>query len=267
MRSFVYHRPDSIEEVSNLLTQSENSHLLSGGQTLLPKMRNRIVSPSDVIDVSKLLSKKIEVNETSVIVGSGVTHAELSASSEVKDRIPALSELASKIGTVQVRHRGTIGGSLAVNDPAADYPAACLALDAKIITDKRVIEAQSFFSGVYKTSLKQGEVILQVEFQVPVRSGWVKTLDKGAWPLVGVFVALLNSGARVAVIGAHNDGVFRHGPMESTLSKTFSAAGLVDIKTSTKGFRTTLQAGPEYRANLVDVLATRAINQANGVEI
>jgi len=230
-------------------------------------MRHRISTPSDVIKISHLLPREIEQVDDTLIIGAGITHWQLSTSQTVLTHLPSLADCASQVGDPQIRHRGTVGGSVSVNDPAADYPAACLALGARIHTNKRVIDSESFFLNTCLTALEKDEIVLQVEFKKTQKAAFLKILEPAArWPLVGVFVSLLAEGPRVAVIGAHKQGVFRQREMERALSKAFTAEAIVGISTSATDFRSTLSGGGTlYRANLVDVLTARAIDKANGV--
>ncbi len=264
MYEFDYHRAGSVKEAADLLKKGEDAKLLAGGMTLLPTMKLRLASPSDVIDISGAGELKgISVSGDTVTIKAATTHGEVADSADVKKAIPSLAALAESIGDPQVRNRGTIGGSIANNDPAADYPAAALALGATIKTDQREIAADDFFTGMFETALKDGEIITEVSFPVPKKAGYSKFPNPASrYALVGVFVAETGDGIRVAVTGAGNDGVFRAGDMETALGKTFSADAIDGVSVDPGGMNADLHAGAEYRAHLVTVMAKRAVDAA-----
>ncbi len=263
MRNFEYHTPSTIEEASSLLSQFDQPQLLAGGQTLLPKLKQRLFAVSDVIKISALLPTHVEVTKNTVMIGAGITHATLCTCDLLLDYLPALANLAGEVGDPSVRHRGTLGGAIAVNDPSGDYPAAALALDASIHTNRRVITAEKFFIGPFETALEAGEIILQLVFKIPKHAHYNKILNPAArTPLVGVFAAELGGDPRIAVIGARELGVYRHQEFEAALASEFSSDAIKYIKTSPVGFLTSGHAGPAYRAALVDTLAASAIKAA-----
>src|SRR3954469_12446219 len=216
MHAFQYHRPASAKDAVSLHLKNTEGKFLAGGQSLVQAMKLRLSSPSDLIDLGTIKDLSgIKVSGSTVEIGAMTRHADVAASPEVKKAIPALAALAGMIGDRQVRHMGTIGGSLANNDPAADYPAAALALGATIITNKRRLAADEFFTGLFDTALEEGEIITKVLFPIPSRAGYVKFPNPASrYALVGVFVARKGPSVRVAVTGAGSDGVFRHSAAE-----------------------------------------------------
>jgi aerobic carbon-monoxide dehydrogenase medium subunit len=263
MHAFEYHRPASSKDAASLLEKKPEGRYLAGGQSLVQAMKLRLSSPSDLIDLgsSKDLTG-IRVSGSTVEIGAMTRHAEVAGSADVKKAIPALASLAGQIGDRQVRHMGTLGGSLANNDPAADYPAAVLGLGATVSTNKRKIEADKFFKGLYETALEPGELITSVSFPVPKRAAYVKFKNPASrFALVGVFVADFGGKARVAVTGA-GPSVFRQAEMEKALSAKFAPDAVASIKVSQEGLNQDLHASPEYRAHLVTVMARRAVEAA-----
>src|SRR5919107_524470 len=228
MYAFEYHRPTSIRQAASLLGKAEDAKVVAGGHTLLPTMKMRLAAPANLVDLNGLADLRgIERSARSVTIAAMTTHSEVATSAAVKEAIPALAELAEMIGDPAVRARGTIGGSVANNDPAADYPAACLALGATIITNQRKIMADDFFTGLFDTALEEGEVITKVSFPVPARAAYEKFRNPASrYALVGVFVAKRASDIRVAVTGAGSNGVFRWNAAEEALAKRFSAKSL-----------------------------------------
>ncbi len=260
-----YHRPKDVAEAARLFSSGEDARYLAGGQTLLPTMKQRLAAPSDVIDVRGLAELKgITVTGDAVTIGAGTSHAEVNTSAEVKKAIPALAYLAGLIGDPAVRHMGTIGGSLANNDPAADYPAAVMALNATIKTDKRSIAAEDFFTGLFSTSLEPGELIVSVSFPIPAKAGYAKFDNPASrYAMAGVFVAKLKDGAvRVGVTGAHGDGVFRANGIEQALTGSWSADAVQGVTVSADGMLSDIHGSSAYRANLVKVMAKRAVEAA-----
>jgi carbon-monoxide dehydrogenase medium subunit len=262
MYQFNYHKAGSLSDATSLAAKSGDARLLAGGQTLIASMKLRLVSPADVIDLSGVAELKgIKVDGGTLTIGAMTRHAEVAASKEVQQAIPALAHLASLIGDRMVRNMGTLGGSLANNDPAADYPAAVLGLGAIINTDKRKIAADDFFKGMYETALQPGEIIASVSFPVPKRAGYVKFRNPASrYAIVGVFVAE-NNGVRVAVTGA-GPAAFRVPEMEKALSSKFAADSIANIQISANALNSDLHASAEYRAHLVNVIARRAVEQA-----
>jgi carbon-monoxide dehydrogenase medium subunit len=258
-----YHRASSVAEAAKLLKNGD-AKLLSGGMTLIPAMKTRLAAPSDVVDISRIKELKgISVSGQTVSIGAATPHAEVAASAELKKVAPAVAELASHIGDPHVRHKGTIGGSVANNDPAADYPAALLALNATIVTNSREIAADDFFTGLFETALEEGEIITAVRFTAPDKAGYEKFRNPASlYAIAGVFVAKGKDGVRVAVTGAGENGVFRQSEMEAALAKSFDPAAVAGISVSADGLMSDIHASAEYRANLVKVMAKRAAAKA-----
>ncbi len=260
MQAFAYSNPGSVADAARAAMQ-EDAKLMAGGQTLLQSMKLGLIAPSAVVDISGLKELKgISVAGGSVTIGAGTTHAEVAASKDVQQAIPALADVAGHIGDRQVRNRGTLGGSLANNDPAACYPAAVLGLGATIKTNQREISAEDFFVGMYTTALQDGEIITAVSFPIPEKAGWQKFKQPASrFSLVGVFVSKGPAGVRVAVTGAGAGGVFRAKELEDKLAGNFSAAALAGAKVGADGLNSDLHGSAEYRAALIPVLAARAI--------
>ena len=265
MHSVSYHRAVSVNEAVNKVKGSEGK-FLSGGMTLIPAMKTRLASPSEVVDLSHIADLKgIKVSGDTVTIGAATTHNEVATDAALKKAAPAVAYLASHIGDPHVRHRGTIGGSIANNDPAADYPAAMLALGATIVTNSREIAADDFFTGLFETALGDGEMVTAVRFKVPTKAGYAKFPNPASrYAMTGVFVAQGAGGVRVAVAGAGENGVFRASGLESALSKSFDGSALDGAKVEASSLMGDIHASPEYRANLVVVMAKRAVAQANG---
>jgi carbon-monoxide dehydrogenase medium subunit len=229
-------------------------------------MKQRLAAPTDLIDLAKLPELKgIKASGSDVSIGGAETHFDVAQSADVKKAIPTLAQLAGSIGDPAVRHKGTIGGSLANNDPAADYPAAALALGATIETNKRKNTADEFFQGMFTTALEEGEVIVRVSFPVAERAGYQKFLNPASrYAMAGVFVARTKAGIRVAVTGAGNNGVFRYTAMEEALAKSFTPDAVAKITPDPADMLSDLHGSSEYRANLVTVMAKRAVAAAIG---
>ena len=259
MKSFNYHAPKDVKDASKLA--SSNSAFLAGGMTTIPSMKLGLASYKDVIDIKNIKKLSgIKVSGKSVTIGATTKHAEVAASKDVKKAIPALAKLAGNIGDAQVRNRGTIGGSIANNDPAADYPSACLALNATIHTAKRKIPADKFFKGMFETELKKGELIEAIEFEVPEKSSYVKYPNPASrYAVVGVYVAKFNKEVRVSVTGAGNS-VFRSKELETVLSSNFSAVAIDNVNISSKGLNSDIHASAEYRAHLIKVMTRKAVS-------
>jgi aerobic carbon-monoxide dehydrogenase medium subunit len=264
MYAFEYHRPANVRQAAALLQKSEEAKLVAGGHTLLPTMKQRLAAPSSLIDLNGMSELKgIEKKGRAIVIGAMMTHAEVADSDVVKEAIPALAELAALIGDPAVRHRGTIGGSVANNDPSADYPAACLALGATIITNKRKIAADDFFKGMFETALDEGEIITKVSFPVPNKAAYTKFRNPASrYALAAVFVSKRGSEVRVAVTGAGADGVFRWREAEEALARRFSAKSLDGMTASVSVMNSDIHADAEYRAHLVGVMARRAVQAA-----
>ena len=265
MYEFKFSRPGTVRQAANLLAKTEDSKLIAGGHTLVPVLKERLASPPHLIDLSKIDGlDAIEMKGRSLVIGAMARHASVASSAAVGEAIPALAHLASQIGDPAVRHMGTIGGSLANNDPTADYPAACLALDATIVTNKRRIKADEFFTGLFSTALEPDEIITRVMFPLPKKAAYVKFRNQASrYALVGVFVAKRPSEVRVAVTGAGADGVFRVNAFEEALKKRFAPKSLDGIHVSADGLNSDLHGSAEYRAHLIGVLAQRAVAAAN----
>jgi len=263
MHNFAYHRPGSVADAVKALGSASDGKLIAGGQTLLPTLRQRLAEPSDLIDLGAIGELKgIKAEGDGITIGATTTHAEVAASAEVKKTIPALAALAAGIGDRQVRHRGTIGGSLANNDPAADYPAAALGLGATIRTNKREIKADDFFKGMFETALSAGEIITAVHFPKPEKAGYAKFEQPASrFCLVGVMAAKTKSGVRVAVTGA-GPGVYRSKELEAALGSNFTADAAKKTKVGAAGLNSDLHGSPEYRAALVSTMAARAVASA-----
>lgn len=258
--NFDYHKPTSADDAAKALTAGGSA--LAGGMTLLPTIKQGLANPSTLVDLAGLddLTGIHEDAQRGLIIGAMVTHAEVAASDLVKAKVPALAALAHGIGDPQVRHRGTLGGSLANNDPAADYPAGLLGLGGSVHTNKRVIVAADYFTGLFTTALQDGEIIMHVHFDIPERASYVKFAQPASlYALVGVFVAKAKSGIRVAVTGAGAEGVFRVSEIEEALAKDFSAGALENITVPADELMGDLHGSAAYRAHLITVLAKRAL--------
>jgi carbon-monoxide dehydrogenase medium subunit len=260
MYQTVYVRPGSIAEAHDLLLANPEAKLVSGGQTLVPTLRQRLARPSHVIDIARIAELQgITADGDTITIGAATTHAEVATSDLVNAKIPGLAGLAGRIGDPLVRHRGTIGGSVANNDPAADYPAALVALNATVHTRKRAIGAGDFFTGLFETALEPGEIVVRVSFPVPQKSAYEKFVQPASrFALVGVFVAVLADGSvRVAVTGA-GPVVFRATAIEAALAGNFTAEAAESVVISAEGLNGDMHGSAEYRAHLVPVLAGRA---------
>jgi carbon-monoxide dehydrogenase medium subunit len=260
MRSFDYHRPSSLPEAAKVFSAAPDTRLLAGGMTLIPAMKMRLNLPPALLDLGGLSELRgIRAGKDELGIGAMTRHAEVAASADVRRLIPALSVLAGSIGDPQVRNRGTIGGSIANNDPAADYPAALLALGATITTSKRKIPADKFFVGMFETALDAGEIILQVTFPRPAMAAYEKFRSPASrYAMVGVFVAKTSSGVRVAVTGAA-PCVFRATVPESLLSEKFTPDALAGFRFPADGLNADMHGDAPFRANLISVLARRAV--------
>jgi len=263
MRAFNYHRPSSLKDAAALAAKQAEAKYLAGGQSLVQAMKLRLSAPSDLVDLNAIGDlKALKADSSGVTIGAMVRHAEVAASSAVQKAIPALAALAGTIGDRQVRHMGTIGGSLANNDPAADYPAAVLGLGATIVTNAGKHEADKFFKGLFETALKPNEIITQVVFPVPKRAAYMKFKNPASrFAIVGVFVADFGGNVRVAVTGA-GPCAFRQADMEKALAAKFAPESVANIKVKADGLNNDLHASPEYRAHLVTVMAKRAVEAA-----
>ncbi len=261
MYAFNYHQPKTAAEAAALAAQHADGKILAGGMTLLPTMKQRLAAPSDIIDMGKLDELRgIKVANGVVTIGAMTRHAAVATSADVRKAIPALAALAGGIGDPAVRNKGTIGGSVANNDPAADYPAACLALGATITTNKRAVKAEDFFTGLFETALGEGEIITSVSFPVPDKANYQKFRNPASrYAIVGVFVAKKGADVKVAVTGAGSAGVFRQKDFEAALTADFSAAALDGKSQSKANLNTDIHADAEYRAHLIGVMTKRAV--------
>ena len=259
MKTFNYHSAKNVKEASKL--SSSKSAFLAGGMTTIPSMKLGLATYKDIIDIKGIKNLSgIKVSGKTVRIGATTKHAEVAKSKEVKKAIPSLAALAEGIGDPQVRNKGTIGGSIANNDPAADYPSACLALNAIIHTSKRKIQADKFFKGMFETDLKKGELIETVEFEVPEKSSYAKFPNPASrYAIVGLYVAKLKKEVRVAVTGVESC-VFRCKKLEDALSSNFSPSVIDNVNFSSKGFNTDIHASAEYRAHIIKVMAKKAVS-------
>jgi carbon-monoxide dehydrogenase medium subunit len=264
MYEFTYHRPATVADAVKLLAADPEARAMSGGMTLIPTLKQRLARPSAVVDLSGIPDLKgITVSGGTVRIGGMTTHAAVASSAEVAKAIPALAKLAAHIGDNQVRNRGTIGGSIANNDPAADYPGAVLGLGATVHTNARAIPADEFFTGMFATALEPGEIVTAVSFPIPEKAAYMKFPNPASrYAMVGVFVAKGPAGVRVAVTGAGANGVFRHTAMEQALAANWSPAALEGIATPADGLNSDIHASKEYRAHLIGVMAKRAVAAA-----
>lgn len=262
MYSFDYERPSGVNEAASAI--GEDDKFLAGGQTLIPTLKLRLAQPGKLVDLGGISELKgISVNGSELSIGAMTRHADVANSADVKSAIPALAHLASHIGDAQVRNRGTIGGSISNNDPAADYPAALVGLGATVHTNKRSISAEDFFVDLFETALEEDELVTKVTFPVPEKAGYAKFPNPASrFALTGVFVAKTASGARVAVTGA-GPCVFRQTDMEAALSSNFSPDAVSGIKTEASGLNADIHASADYRANLITVMAARAVKAAS----
>jgi carbon-monoxide dehydrogenase medium subunit len=266
MYSFTFERPQTLRQAVNLLAKNGDAKLLAGGHTLLPTMKLRLAGPPMLIDLSRIEGLSgIELSGRAVTIGAMTRHNDVHTSPVVQQSLPVIAKLAGLIGDPAVRHMGTIGGSLANNDPTADYPAACLALGATIITNKRRIKADDYFTGMFSTALEPNEIITKVSFPLPKKAAYQKFRNQASrYALVGVFVAKRGSDVRVTVTGAGADGVFRVPAFEEALKKRFSPKSLEGLTVSAEGLNSDIHGSAEYRAHLIGVLARRAVAEAMG---
>ncbi|MEX2642172.1 MAG: xanthine dehydrogenase family protein subunit M [Acetobacterales bacterium] len=265
MYEFSFHRATSLDEALKRAAAGDEAKFLAGGMTLLPTMKHRLAAPTDIIDLSGIADLKgISVDGNTVSIGAMVTHAEVAASTDVAKAIPALSDLAGHIGDRQVRNRGTLGGSVANNDPAADYPGAVVGLNATVHTDRRQIAADDFFTGIFETALEEDELVTRVAFPLPEKAAYMKFPNPASrYAMAGVFVAKFPNGCRVAVTGA-GPCVFRVPEMEQALAGGFESSRLEGISVPAAGLSSDIHASAEYRAHLIGVMARRAVDKAAG---
>ncbi len=265
MYDFAYQKPGSVGDAVSALKGDIEAKALAGGMTFIPVLKQRLNKPSMVVDLAKTGLSGITSSGSTVTIGAMSTHRMIMEDATIKANIPGLSEMASWIGDTQVRHRGTMGGSLANNDPSSCYPAAVLACDATIKTDRRSIKADEFFQGMFTTALEPDELITAIEFPFTPKSAYEKFRNPASrYAIVGVFVASGPAGVRVAITGAGQRGVFRHKEMEAAFTSNFSADAIANIKTPADGLNGDIHASPEYRAHLIGVMARRAVAKAAG---
>ncbi|MEZ5854511.1 MAG: xanthine dehydrogenase family protein subunit M [Hyphomicrobiaceae bacterium] len=264
MNPFTFHKAGSIDAATKNFADAAEGKYLAGGQTLIPVLKQRLAAPSDLISLAAIDDLAgVTATADKITIGAMTRHAAVASSQEVRRAIPALAELAGGIGDPHVRNRGTLGGSVANNDPAADYPAAVLGLGATVVTNKRRVAADDFFQGLFTTALEDGEIITAIEFPVPERAGYVKFPHPASrYCLVGVMVAKMAGGIRVAVTGAGESGVFRATAFEQALAKNFAADAIATVKLPEDGMMSDIHAGAAYRAHLVGVLTRRAVAKA-----
>lgn len=260
MRDFIYYRPSSLDEARRLANE-DGAMLLAGGQTLLRDMKIGLHSPESLVDIGRVVSRHIELREGAISIGAGATHAEVADSPVLHRHLPVLAALVGHIGDPAVRHRGTLGGAVAANEPAGDYPAACLALDATLHTTTRDIPSSEFFVADRRDVLEPGEIVTSATFPLTRRASYVKFLNPAArYAIVGVFASVLADGSpRVAITGARMDGAFRWYDAEKALAASFLPERLGDIRLSTERLAEDLFADADYRAHLAGVLARRAV--------
>jgi len=265
MYALKYVQAKSVKEAAAFLAANPEAKLLAGGMTLIPTLKQRLARPTHLVDIAQLAElRKIEVKGGKLVIGAGAKHHEVATSAVVKKALPALAELASLIGDPQVRNCGTIGGSVANNDPAADYPAAVLGLNATVVTTKREIAAEKYFQGMFTTALDEGEIIVRVEFPLVKRAAYSKFHHPASgYAMAGVFIAQAADGVRVAVTGA-GPGVFRWKAAEAALAKDLKPGAIDGAKLDASGLNNDMHADSEYRANLVRVMAKRALAKLSG---
>ena len=264
MYNFTYHKPTSVRQAANLLAKNPEAKLLAGGHSLIPVMKQRLAQPSALIDLNQIGDLAgVELKGRSVSIGALTRHADVANSAVLQQALPGLADVPGSIGDPQVRNRGTIGGSIANNDPNADYPAACLGLGATIVTNKRRIAADDFFTGMFSTALEENEIITKVIFPIAKKAAYMKFKHPASgFALVGVFVSKRGADIRVAVTGAGANGVFRVKSFEEALKKRFAAKSLEGMSIPANGMNSDIHASPEYRAHLVGVMARRAVAKA-----
>ncbi len=263
MYEFNYHRPASLDAAASALSGAGEGKLVAGGMSLIPTLKLRLAQPSDLIDLGAIADLKgISEDGGNIVIGAMTTHAEVAGNATVKAKIPALADLAEGIGDVQVRNRGTLGGSIAHNDPAADYPGGLVGLGATVRTNNREIAADDFFTGMFETALADGEIVTAVAFPVPDKAAYAKFANPASrYAIVGVLVSQGAGGVRVAVTGA-GPSVFRVPEMETALASNFAAAAIEGISVPADGLNSDIHASAEYRAHLVGVMARRAVAAA-----
>lgn len=265
MYAFDFHRPATLRQAANLLAKNPDAKLLAGGHTLIPTMKQRLASPSALIDISAIADLSgIAMKGRNLVIGATTRHVDVADSPLVQAALPGLAALAGGIGDAHVRHKGTIGGSIANNDPAADYPGAMLALGATIVTNKRKMTADDFFTGMFSTALDEGEIITKVIIPTGGKFAYAKFRNPASlYAMVGVAVSKKGGTVRVAVTGAGSGGVFRWEDAEAALKARFSSKSLVGVKTpAAKDLNSDIHASADYRSHLIGVMAKRAVDAA-----
>jgi carbon-monoxide dehydrogenase medium subunit len=263
MYNFTYHRPSSVADAAKTVLGAEEGKLVAGGMTLIPTLKQRLAKPSDLVDLGRIAELEgIKKEGATIVIGAMTKHADVASSDVVKGAIPGLAALADGIGDPAVRNRGTIGGSISNNDPAADYPSALMALGATVVTNKRKIAADDFFTGMFETALEPGEIVTAVQFPIPEKAAYSKFPNPASrYAVVGVFVAKGPAGVRVAVTGA-GPSVFRQKEMEAALTKSFTSDAVAGIKAPATNLNSDIHASADYRAHLITVMAKRAVAAA-----
>jgi carbon-monoxide dehydrogenase medium subunit len=265
MYQTIYHRPSSVDEAVALFGKGTEAKFLAGGHTLLPVMKQRLAAPSDVIDIGRIKELiGIQATTDALVIKAATTYYDIMTSADVKKAIPAIAHLTSVLGDPAVRYRGTIGGSIANNDPAADFPAALVSLGATVKTNTRSLSADDFFKGMFTTALEDGEIITEVSFPIPDKAGYAKMRHPASrFALTGVFVTRTNAGdVRVAATGASQSGVMRVSAIEDALKANWAPSALDGITVSSANLLSDIHGSADYRANLVKVMAQRAVAEA-----
>lgn len=262
MYDFAYHKPTTVADAAKLLADPD-AKAVSGGHTLIPALKHRLNRPSALVDLSGIVEMRgIRRQGNAIVIGALTRHVEVATSAEVAAAIPALAYLAGHIGDVQVRNRGTMGGSVSNNDPAADYPSAVLGLGATVHTSKRTIAADDFFLGMFTTALEQDEILTAIEFPIPEKAGYAKMKNPASrYVMAGAFVSKGPQGVRVAINGA-GPCVFRQAAMEAALAANWSPEAVAGIRQDADGLNSDIHGSAEYRAHLVTVMAKRAVAAA-----
>lgn len=264
-----YRRPKTLAEAKQMFAEAENASFLSGGHTLLPALKLRLANPTDLIDLGAIPELRgIKVEGRTLVIGASTLHADVADSPLVRQHIPALAGLAGSIGDRHVRHRGTMGGSVSNNDPAADYPSGVLGLGATVVTDKRRLAADDFFTGLYETARETGEILTRIEFPIPDSAGYAKFVSPASrFSIAGVFISRTGKTVRVAVTGAGSSGVFRATDLENALAADFRAAALAKLSIDPSNLMGDQNGTPEYRANLIMVMARRAVENMGTITV
>ena len=262
MYELEYTKPSNISNAVNEFDQSKDGKYLAGGMTLIPTLKARLASSDILIDLKEANLSNISVTSTHVVIGSMTRHSDVANSADVQKSIPSLSKLAGGIGDHMVRNCGTIGGSVANNDPSACYPSAVLGLGATITTNERELSAEDYFMGMFETALNSNEIITQISFPIPDKSSYIKFPNPASrYAMVGVFMAKTGNKVNVAITGASENGVFRSSEIENALSSSFTLESLDSLDISSDGLIGDIHASSNYRANLIKVMAKRALEE------